>query len=332
MAKRNLDSAIEEIKAEDQPNTPPNPDPNPNPDSTPNDDTPPAGDGDGDTPPSEETTSTEDTTSTDTPPQTPPSESPAAHAYRRQLEKQEQRHKQELADLDAKWQKRFDEMKQGLPQPPAPEQKTRADFPDDDSYIQYLAEQRVNAILAERDKRTAEEKAKADEATKAQQAADAELQQRRTAWQNTVNETFGKDTARRDAFMKRVAYCNERGLGQVLEDSPVAANYLMGSVTGVKVLEKLLSDVDTMRKVFNNRTAVDPFELFWQLKQVETEVLAAERAAQGATPPSAAPAPAAPAAPTPTLPHGKPGKQAAGNQTPDIFSDNRAMLAYLRSH
>ena len=324
MAKRNLDSAIEEIIAEEttpaatstetpaEETTPPA-----NGDTPPSEDTPPANE---DVPPANE----------DVPPQTPPSESPAAHAYRRQLEKQEQRHKQELADLDAKWQKRFDEMKQGLPKPPAEQPKTRADFEDDDSYIAYLVEEGVKKKLGERDAEDAKKAAEQAEQAKAQQAADAELEQRRQAWQNTVNETFGQDTARRDAFLKRVEYCNQRGLGQVLEDSPVAANYLMGSVTGVRVLEKLLSDVNVMRRVFNDRTAADPFGMYWELKQVESEVLAAEKAAQGATPPPATPA--APAAPAVTLPHGRPGKQAAGNAAPDIFENNRAMLDFLRSH
>ena len=325
MAKRNLDSAIDEIKAEDQPNSTPNPNPDPN--TAPNDDTPPANE---DVPPTNEDTppANEDVPSAneDTPPQAPPQESPAAHAYRRQLEKQEQRHKQELADLDAKWQKRFDEMKQGMPQPPAEQPKTRADFPDDDSYIAYLAEQRVNAIMAEKDKKAAEERAKADEAAKAQQEAQADLEQRRAAWQNTVNSAFGKDTARRDAFLNRVAYCNERGLGQVLENSPVAANYLMGSPTGVKVLEKLITDVDTMKKVFNDRTAMDPFEMRYQLSLVEQEIRAADAQAQEQAQQQAQ------TQQKPTLPHGRPGRQAAGNGTPDIFSDDKAMLEYLRSH
>jgi len=326
MTRRNLDSAIEEIKAEDQPNTPPNPDPNPNPDSTPNDDTPPAGDGDGDTPPSEEATSTEDTTSTDTPPQTPPSESPAAHAYRRQLEKQEARHKQELDELNKSWEAKFAELKGSLPKPPAEQPKTRADFEDDDSYIAYLVEEGVKKKLGERDAEDAKKAAEQAEQAKAQQAEQAELEQRRTAWQNTVDSTFGQDTARRDAFLKRIAYCNDRGLGTVLENAPVAAGYLMGSTMGVKVFEKILSDVNVMRQIFNDRTAADPFEMRYQLSLVEQEIRAAEAQAQEQAQQQAQ------AQQKPTLPHGKPGRQAAGNQQPDIFEDNRAMLDYLRSH
>lgn len=317
---RNLKSAIEEIEKEEETSVT---------------DTPPAQPQEtpADTPaPEDSAPATEDSTD-DTPPAQPqetpaqPQESPAHHAFRRQLEKQEARHKDEIDALNKSWEAKFDELKGSIPKK-EPEIKTREDFPDDDSYIAYLAEQRVNAIMSERDKQAAEAKAKADEAAKAQQAADAELEERRTAWQNTVNSAFGQDVARRDAFLKRVEYCNQRGLGTVLDESPVASNYLLGSTTGVKVLEKLLSDVQVMRRVFNDNTAQNPLEMYWQLKQVETEVLTAEKAAQQPTPTPAAPAPAAPA---PTLPHGKPGKQAAGNNAPDIWNDDKAMLAFLRS-
>lgn len=317
----NLDELINEMKAEQDAapqDTPPQDtlpqDTPPQPQDTPPQDTPPQ-----DTPPEKQPNQ-------DTPPQPRP-ESAAQHAYRRQLEKAEQRHRQELADLNASWEKKFAELKAGMPKPAAEPIKTRADFPQDaggdDEYVKYLANLKVNEIMAERDAKQAEKDAEAQKARQQEEATMQEIEEQRRSWLANVDAAFQGDDARKAAFLKRVEYCNQRGLGTVLDSCPTAANFLFRRSTGPLVLEKLLSDQATFQRVFNPQS-LDPMDIYYELREVEKAVLSQP------TPPAAGtPQPA----PQGGMPHlGRPGRQAAGNQTPDMFSpgNESEILKFIR--
>lgn len=257
-------------------------------------------------------------------PEEPPVSS-SEHAFRRQLSKQKQKYEDQIKSLTEGFNKQIEELRGqiGGLKPKEPD-KTRSDFETDDEYIDYLTKKRVDAILAERD--ASAKKAADEEAAKKKEQDDvyAEVQERRDAFNANVDEAFGHDQARRVNFNKRLAYCMERGLGEILDKVPLAANFLMNHPRGPLVFEKILSDKDMFSRAFNERM-LDPMDIYYELRQIDKEMAA--EAAPGGNPP-ANPVNRAP------QPHiGRPGKQ-GGNDAgePDIFTNRDAMLQYLRSH
>ena len=245
----------------------------------------------------------------------------AEYSFRRQLDKNNKKHADELAARDkenAEPKARLAEIEKKLDPQNAP--KTRKDFESDDDYIDYLTQRRVNAILAERD---AEAKKKADadeEAKRKQKEADDEASEQQRVWMENVHAAFN-DEKREQEFYAKVQYCSQRGLGQILDECPAAADFLMNHPHGPRVMEKVLNDQQTFRDVFGDGSRrVSQLDVYYALRRVDERM-------------DDAPAsPAAPAAPTkPTMPHlGKPGKQAGGGVKPDIYSDPDEMRAFVR--
>lgn len=315
-----FDKLVESFKAEEQAAaTPPEETTPPTPEETtppaPEETTPPA--------PEEQPNPSPEEKPEDTPPAKPqePPASPAEHAYRRQLAKMKAKHEAELQQRDEQIKKLLgdvDDLKKRIPAPQKPALKTRDQFESDDDFITYLAQQKVDEILAGRDAEAAKKAEEAEQARKQQEAEQAEVNERREQWLSNVDQAFKGDEGRKKAFLDRVEYCNTKGLGTILDKCPVAADFLMQRPTGPIVFEKLLNDRDTFSRVFNE-SMLSPLDIYYELRAVEQELLAEKKAA-----------PAAPAAPV--VPHiGRPGRQAASNQTPDIFSDPKAMRAFIRS-
>lgn len=244
----------------------------------------------------------------------------AEYSFRRQLDKNNKKHADELAARDkenAELKARLAEIEKKLDPQNTP--KTRKDFESDDDYIDYLTQRRVNAILAERD---AEAKKKADadaETRRKQKEADDEASEQQRVWMDNVHAAFN-DEKREQEFYAKVQYCSQRGLGQILDECPAAADFLMNHPHGPRVMEKVLNDQQTFRDVFGDGSRrVSQLDVYYALRRVD------ERMDD---------APAAPATPTPTkptMPHlGKPGKQAGGGVKPDIYSDPDEMRAFVR--
>lgn len=315
MAKSKYETLVDEMKAElgKPEDTPPANDQPPQ-------ETPPSSD----EPPAETPPVSEDNPATPPNPGEPPV-SPSEHAFRRQLNKQKQKYEDQIRSLTEGFNKQIEDLRgqiSGL-KPKEPD-KTRNDFETDDEYIDYLAKKRVDAILAERDanaKKAADEEAAKK---KEQDDANAEVQERRNAFNANVDEAFGHDQARRANFNKRLAYCMERGLGEILDKVPLASNFLMNHPRGPLVFEKILSDKNAFSRAFNERV-LDPMDIYYELRQIDKEMAA--EAAQGGNPP------ANPVNRTPQPHIGRPGKQ-GGNDAgePDIFTNRDAMIHYLRSH
>ena len=279
------------------------------------------------TPATEETTppATEDTPPTDKkrPSEFSPQER-ADHAFKRQLAKQKEKYEKELKERDDKFaemQKQLDELKkQATPKAP---KKKREEFKDDEDYLEYLADERatakLNELLAERDQKaaeTAKQRAEEEERTRAEEAQVAE--QRQLFIQN-AESAFSGDENRKKEFFSNVAYAHEHGLGEVLDRAPVAADFLMYNPDGPKVFEKMLNDRSTFDQIFSEYNARNPMAMFMTLSSIASSLKSAPPAQQAPTPPK------------PAVHIGKPGKQTAGVQAPDIFSDDDAMLAYLRN-
>ena len=243
----------------------------------------------------------------------------AEYSFRRQLEKKDEKHKKELAEREEafkKMQAELDELKKQLaPKEPT---KTRADFRNDDEYIDYLVQQRTAKELDKFREESAKAKKAADDEAAKKAAADEEIERQQQAWLENVGNAFAGDSQRVKGFLSKVQHANRNGLGQILDACPAAADYLFHNPAGPKVMEKLLDDVETFKHVFGNGHS-SQLDVYYSLRRIEEKL-------------DAPAAPANPAAPAkkamPAI--GRPGRQAGGGSAPDIFSDDDALRSYIR--
>ncbi len=253
----------------------------------------------------------------------------AEYSFKRQLAKSKEKHEKELADRDAKYEavmKELAELKKKME--PKKEPLTRDKFKDDEDFIHALNKEDIERAFAERDEAMAKKDAERAEQDRQRQEQERELAQQQQEWLSNVDQAFAGDNARAKKFLDRVKFCNDRGLGEVLDNCPVAADYLIHDPMGPVVFEKLLYDRKTFERVFDPRRT-SPLSIYYELREVEKELRAA--------PPAAAPAPeAAPAQPArkpiPNL--GRPGRQAGASSmtATDMFSDPKAVKQWLREH
>lgn len=237
---------------------------------------------------------------------------------RKRLEKQSKKYEQQLADKDAEWQKKFEEFKSQFEQK-KPEVKTRSDFQYDEDYVQYLTRTEMDKIDAEKAKAKAEADAEEAKKREAEEAEQAIIKQRQTRFLANIDECFEGDE--RKEFLKRVQYANSKGLGDLLEACPMACDYLLGSEKGPLVLQKIMNDADTFRRVFPVK-GISPMEQFYTLKEVERQCLAdRSKKADASTPVTAKP--------TPRL--GKPGMQGGGGTAGNPMADPKARRDYVRN-
>lgn len=238
---------------------------------------------------------------------------------RKRLEKQSKKYEEALAQKDARYEelkKELEELKKSQPQA---QPKTRKDFEFDEDYVQYLTRTEMDKVDAEKAKAKAEADAEATKQREAEEAEQATIKQRQNRFLANIDECFEGDE--RTEFMKRVQYANSKGLGDLLDSCPMASDYLLGSEKGPLVLQKIMNDADTFRKVFPVK-GISPMEQFYTLKEVERQCLA-ER-----TKPAETPAPA----PRPTAPKiGKPGTQGSGGTMGDPMADPKARRDYVRN-
>lgn len=245
----------------------------------------------------------------------------AEYSFKRQLQKKDEKHAKELAERDSKYaelEKKFAELEKKLT--PVPPTKTRDDFDNDEDYIDYLSEQKVNSVLAKRDEDAAAKEAERKKEEEARAAEQRELEQQQQNWLDNVDQAFGGDQERSKKFFDRVAFCRKQGLDEVLESCPVAADYLVNDPMGPLVFEKMVNDKATFERVFNPRR-LHPLAIYHELRSVEDEIVNASRAPQAEQP-----------KPVPHL--GRPGRQAGGSSivSTDMFSDPRAVKQWLREH
>lgn len=243
----------------------------------------------------------------------------AEFSFRRKIDKMNRKHADDIAERDAKYNellKQFEELKKSVA--PKDEAKTREQFANDDEYIDYLTERRVNKILAERDGKDAERRAKEAEEQKKAKEAEAELVESQQKWLGHVDKCFGEDEQRKQKFLSKIQYASRNGLGEILDACPVASDFLMNNPNGPKVFEKMLNDKDTFVRVFNE--SAGPLDIYYELRNIERELSADQQNGVAATQKRQ------------TMPNiGKPGKQAGGGSKPDIFSDRDAMINFIRS-
>lgn len=237
---------------------------------------------------------------------------------RKRLEKQSKKYEEALAQKDARYEelkKELEELKKSQPQA---QPKTRKDFEFDEDYVQYLTRTEMDKVDAEKAKAKAEADAEAAKQREAEEAEQASIKQRQNRFLANIDECFEGDE--RTEFLKRVQYANSKGLGDLLDSCPMASDYLLGSEKGPLVLQKIMNDADTFRKVFPVK-GISPMEQYYTLKEVERQCLADRNKTAEPTP--------APVKPTPKL--GKPGMQGGGGTAGNPMADPKARRDYVRN-
>lgn len=194
-------------------------------------------------------------------------EEKAAYAFKRQMAKRESKFEEALKSRDSE----IENLKKAISELQAPkEKKSRKDFENDDGYIDYLASQRVDAKWAEKEAQAAEEKAKADREYAEQQEYQARTQESINNFRTAVKETF-TDEAQETAFKANVAKAYRSGFAELLDAVPPAKSFLLeNGTTGVRVLDKILSDREAFGRVFKPNQ--DPVSMLIELHAIAHEV------------------------------------------------------------
>ena len=274
----------------------------------------------------------------DKPVDTPPVETPAPKkddvaeelentnsVIRNRLKKQAESYEQKLANNDAEWKKKFEEFKSQFEQK-KPEVKTRNDFQTDEEYVAYLTRQQIDADRAEQEKIRKEQEAKDAEAKAAQDKAEQEIRDRQVRFVNNINYCFDQPEQKAE-FMGKVKTYLGKGLGDLLDACPIASDYLLSSPRGPKVLDRLLTDVNAFRRVFDPR-GITPMDQYYELRELEREIYGKPAPAAEQTPVETQ-APENKPAPKQVPKYGKPGAQ-GGGRSADVYTDPKARRDEVR--
>ena len=245
---------------------------------------------------------------------------------RNRLKKQAESYEQKLANNDAEWKKKFEEFKSQFEQK-KPEVKTRDAFQTDEEYVAYLTRQQIDADRAEQDKIRKEQEAKDAEAKAAQDKAEQDIRDRQVRFVNNINYCFDQPEQKAE-FMGKVKTYLGKGLGDLLDACPIASDYLLSSPRGPKVLDRLLTDVNAFKRVFDPR-GITPMDQYYELRELEHEIYG-KQAPAAEHPPVETPDPADnKPAPKQAPKYGKPGAQ-GGGRSADIYTDPKARRDEVR--
>ena len=246
-------------------------------------------------------------------------EQKAEFAFKRQMEKQRNKYESQLESMNGRFDAIEKLVKESLAAKAPEKPKTRADFPQDeggdDAYIQYLAEQKVNAIMAGRDKEAAEKAAKEADLKKNEDYQ----QQVSDMYTKNVLDTF-KDKEGREGYNALVNKGMDNGLAELLDKYPTVRNYVFMNPNGPRVLNAMLRERATFARVMG--LAYDPTSVTIEMHELSKEL----RKKESETPP------AQPGAPEPPkgMPHiGKPGSR-QGTRAGIALESDADIIKFLR--
>lgn len=246
----------------------------------------------------------------------------AAYSFQKQLERQRRRQE---TDFDAKLEKMFGEFSKKFEdfkssQKPSEEKpKTRDDFENDTDYVNYMIQQGIKKALAERDAahaKTAEEQAA--EQKKLEQARQVAMRDQQTFVSNIAATYQGEEL---EAWKKRVAVASQKGLKDILDSSPVLKSFVMTSKYGPLVLDRIITDPDSLKRLMGPFSS--PMEMQLELLEIAREAKAARDAGHQET--QQAPKHKG------ITPMGRPG--AGGNSGAgrgDVFANDDALIKFMR--
>jgi hypothetical protein len=246
----------------------------------------------------------------------------AAYSFQKQLERQRRRQE---TDFDAKLEKMFGEFSKKFEdfkssqKPPEEKPKTRNDFENDTDYVNYMIQDGIKKALAERDAahaKTAEEQAA--EQKKLEQARQVAMRDQQTFVANIAATYQGEEL---EAWKQRVALASQKGLKDILDSSPVLKSFVMTSKYGPLVLDRIITDADSLRRLMGPFSS--PMEMQLELLEIAREAKAARDAGHQET--QQAPQHKG------ITPMGRPG--AGGNSGAgrgDVFANDDALIKFMR--
>lgn len=225
----------------------------------------------------------------------------ATYSFRKQLAKNKQKYESRYNDL----QGQYNELLQRLDRLEHPEKYqplNRAQFENDDDYIQSLVEERFNNVW---NQRLQEAQKKYQEQAQQEQ----EIQAYKSRQDENVKKLFKTPEAEKQ-YRDAIAIALQNGLGEAIDSDKEVAQYIMRSELGPKILYTFATNPDEFQKMFNEN--VSDMDRQFMIRELESRLR------------NEVNKPAVPVI-------GKPGM---GSETKhgSIFDSDDSILQYLRTH
>ena len=238
----------------------------------------------------------------------------ATYSFQKQLSKQRSKYEKQLSEMAERLQR--------LENPEKYRPKTRADFNgngEDDAYVNYLVEEKTKALFNAQIAAWQKEKEEED----ARNLVDDEYRARA---EENIKKLYPTPEAEQN-FRNTVREAMDRGLGDLLDQDESLSNYILLSPMGPSIMYKLASSKEAVAKLFEG--ARSSMDLQFRIRDLEREIIEENKSksAQPNTAPSAQNQ--TQQAVKPVKPIGKPG--ISRSEKKDIFSDEKAMINFLRS-
>lgn len=173
----------------------------------------------------------------------------AQYSFHKQFARQNAKHKQEIANLKAEFDKRLAEEIDKVKNPAKYAPKTRKDFEYDDDYVKYLASEQVNAALEAK----INEYKKQQEEEQRQAQVDAEY---RTMLDKNVKSIYNTPEAEAD-WRDKVGKGMKAGLGKLIDSDMDLSNYIVFSPIGPKIMYELATNNKAAKEIFTLGTTPD---------------------------------------------------------------------------
>ena len=244
----------------------------------------------------------------------------AAYSFQKQLERQRKNSRKELEDLMeskfGEFSKKFTEDFNASHKPPEEKPKTRDDFDSDTAYVNYMIQEGIKKALADRDAAHAKTAAEQEEARKKAEAARADSERMGVTFAQNIQAIYEGDEL--EGWKQRVAVAAQKGLKDVLEASPILKSFVMTSKWGPLVLDKIITDPDTLKRIRGPFSS--PVEFQMELASIASEARA-ERAGKGEEQPKG----------KAIHPMGRPGAgNGGGSPSAGVFSSDDALIKFMR--
>lgn len=246
----------------------------------------------------------------------------AQYSFHKQLSKQKAKYEQQIAEA----QKRYEDIASRLEKLENPDkyrEKYRDDFKTDDEYINHLVQQKFESQW----KQTLEEYEKQE---KEKQEQEEIINTYKSRADESVKKFFPTEEAQKD-YHEKVQEALDKGLGDVIDEDEDLAQYIMMSPNGAKIMYELATNIDAVKDLFENTSKWDKQ---FKIRALEQKLMTA-------------PTPVQPTVATPnitspevekkevvkkeTKPIGRPGT-GESHSLNDVFSNDDAILSYLRKH
>lgn len=245
----------------------------------------------------------------------------AAYSFQKQLERQRKNSRKELEDLMeskfGEFSRKFTEDFNAAHRPPEEKPKTREDFDSDTAYVNYMIQEGIKKALADRDAAHAKTAAEQEEARKKAEAARADSERMGATFAQNIQAIYEGEEL--EGWKQRVAVAAQKGLKDVLEASPILKSFVMTSKWGPLVLDKIITDPDTLKRIRGPFSS--PVEFQMELASIASEARA-ERANRGTEEQPKGKA---------IHPMGRPGAgNGGGSPSAGVFSSDDALIKFMR--